>query len=233
MQEEMKMFNKPKKEKETYGIVGLGRFGYALAMELAEADADLLVLDKDEEKVREIREYTENAYVVKSLDKKSLAETGIQNCDVVVVCIGEHMESSILTTLNLVSLGIPTVIAKATSPEHGEILKRLGAQVVYPERDMAIRLATRLSNSRILDFIQLSEKLNITKLSVPDALVQKSVVELNLRARFGLNIIAIEHNGQVIEHVDPNYRFCPGDILILSGSKESLSRFDRWIDKQE
>ena len=85
----------------------------------------------------------------------------------------------------------------------------------------------------MLDFIQLSEKLNITKLSVPDALVQKSVVELNLRARFGLNIIAIEHNGQVIEHVDPNYRFCPGDILILSGSKESLSRFDRWIDKQE
>ena len=143
------------------------------------------------------------------------------------------MESSILTTLNLVSLGIPTVIAKATSPEHGEILKRLGAQVVYPERDMAIRLATRLSNSRVLDFIQLSEKLNITKLSVPDALVQKSVVELNLRARFGLNIIAIEHNGQVIEHVDPNCRFCPGDILILSGSKESLSRFDRWIDKQE
>ena len=98
---------------------------------------------------------------------------------------------------------------------------------------MAIRLATRLSNSRVLDFIQLSEKLNITKLSVPDALLQKSVVELNLRARFGLNIIAIEHNGQVIEHVDPNYRFCPGDILILSGSKESLSRFDRWIDKQE
>ena len=143
------------------------------------------------------------------------------------------MESSILTTLNLVSLGIPTVIAKATSPEHGEILKRLGAQVVYPERDMAIRPATRLSNSRVLDFIQLSEKLNITKLSVPDALVQKSVVELNLRARFGLNIIAIEHNGQVIEHVDPNYRFCPGDILILSGSKESLSRFDRWTDKQE
>lgn len=227
------MFNKPKKEKNTYGIVGLGRFGYALAMELAASDADILVLDKDEEKVREMREYTESAYVMKTLDKKSLAETGIQNCDVAVVCIGEHMESSILTTLNLVSLGIPTVIAKATSPEHGEILKRLGAQVVYPERDMAIRLATRLSNSRVLDFIQLSEKLNITKLSVPDALVQKSVVELNLRARFGLNIIAIEHNGQVIEHVDPNYRFCPGDILILSGSKESLSRFDRWIDKQE
>ena len=227
------MFGKKKKNAIAYGIIGLGRFGEALATELARSGAELLVMDREEERVREMRELTENALVVNTLDKKTLTETGIQNCDIAVVCIGEHMESSILTTLNLVSLGIPTVIAKATSLEHGEILKKLGAEVVYPEHDMAVRLAHRLEAVRMLDFIQLSEKLNITKLSVPDALVQKSVVELNLRARFGLNIIAIEHNGQVIEHVDPNYRFCPGDILILSGSKESLSRFDRWIDKQE
>ena len=227
------MFKKKSNEKNTYGIVGLGRFGHALALELAAAGAELVVLDKEEEKVRELREYTENAYVVHALDKKTLSETGVQNCDVAVVCIGEQLDISILTTLNLVSLGVLTVISKASSMEHGEILEKIGAQVVYPERDMAVRLAHRLEAVRMLDFIQLSEKLNITKLSVPDALVQKSVVELNLRARFGLNIIAIEHNGQVIEHVDPNYRFCPGDILILSGSKESLSRFDRWIDKQE
>ena len=170
------MFGKKKKNAIAYGIIGLGRFGEALATELARSGAELLVMDREEERVREMLDLTENALVVNTLDKKTLAETGIQNCDIAVVCIGEHMESSILTTLNLVSLGI----AKATSPEHGEILKRLGAQVVYPERDMAIRLATRLSNSRVLDFIQLSEKLNITKLSVPDALVQKSVVELNL-----------------------------------------------------
>ena len=149
------MFNKPKKEKNTYGIVGLGRFGYALAMELAASDADILVLDKDEEKVREMREYTESAYVMKTLDKKSLAETGIQNCDVAVVCIGEHMDTSILTTLNLVSLGIPVVIAKATSLEHGQILEKLGAEVVYPEHDMAVRLAHRLETSKMLDFVQL------------------------------------------------------------------------------
>ena len=152
------MFNKPKKEKNTYGIVGLGRFGYALAMELAASDADILVLDKDEEKVREMREYTESAYVMKTLDKKSLAETGIQNCDVAVVCIGEHMDTSILTTLNLVSLGIPVVIAKATSLEHGQILEKLGAEVVYPEHDMAVRLAHRLETSKMLDFVQLSEQ---------------------------------------------------------------------------
>ena len=151
------MFGKSKQERLSYGVVGLGRFGSALAKELAAAGADLLVIDQNEEKVREMRELTDNALVVHGLDKKTLEETGIQNCDVAVVCIGEHMESSILTTLNLVDMGVPKVISKATSAEHGEILRRLGAEVVYPERDMAIRLAKRLASRRILDFIQLSE----------------------------------------------------------------------------
>ena len=92
------MFKKKSNEKNTYGIVGLGRFGHALALELAAAGAELVVLDKEEEKVRELREYTENAYVVHALDKKTLSETGVQNCDVAVVCIGEQLDISILTT---------------------------------------------------------------------------------------------------------------------------------------
>ncbi len=147
------MFNNKRKNSTTYGIVGLGRFGYALATELADSGADLLALDSNEEKVREIAELTDNALVIKSLDKKALMDTGIQNCDVAVVCIGEHMDSSILTTLHLVSMGIPRVIAKATSAEHGEILEKLGAEVVYPERDMAVRLANRLEASKVLDFV--------------------------------------------------------------------------------
>ncbi len=225
------MFNKSKKEKDTYGIVGLGRFGYALAIELATSGADLLVLDRDEEKVRELREYTESAYVVKSLDKKSLSETGIQNCDVAVVCIGEQMDTSILTTLNLVSLGIPTVISKATSIEHGEILEKLGAEVVYPEHDMAVRLAHRLEASRTLDFIQLSEKLNISKLIIPERIVGKTVLSVNLRGRFGINIIALENNGTLIESIDPDYIFEKGDIMFVSGSKEGLNRLAEWSEK--
>lgn len=149
--------NGKNKQADSYGIVGLGRFGFALALELAAAGADLLVLDRDEEKISRLREYTENAFVVRNLDKSTLLETGIQSCDVAVVCIGEQMDTSILTTLNLVSMHIPTVIAKATSAEHGEILEKLGAEVVYPERDMAIRLAHRLETSKSLDFIQLSK----------------------------------------------------------------------------
>ncbi len=225
------MFNRTKKEKDIFGIIGLGRFGSALAIELASAGTDLLVIDRDEEKVRELRDYTENAYVVKNLDKKSLTETGVQNCDVAVVCIGEHMDTSILTTLNLVSLGIPTVIAKATSIEHGEILEKLGAEVVYPERDMAIRLAHRLEASKMLDFIQLSEKLNISKLIIPERIVGKTVLSVNLRGEFGINIIAIENNGNLIETINPDYVFRKGDIMFISGSKDNLDRLSAWTEK--
>ena len=222
------MFHKRKKEKLSYGIVGLGRFGYALAVDLAQSGADIMVIDRDEEKVRELREYTENALVVNTLDKKSLMETGIQNCDVGIVCIGEHMESSILTTLNLVSLGVPQVIAKATSAEHGEILAKLGAEVVYPERDMALRLANRLETARVLDFIQVSESINISKRMVPEKFIGKTVLELNIRARFGLNIIAVENSGEVVDVVGPDYTFRAGDVMIISGSRDDLLRLNDW-----
>ncbi len=222
------MFQKRKPDNNTYGIIGLGRFGYALAMELADAGAEIMVLDRDEEKIRELRDHTENAFVVTSLDKKTLQETGIQNCDVAIVCIGESLDTSILTTLNLVSLGIPTVMAKATSQEHGEILEKLGAQVVYPERDMAIRLANRLEASRMLDYIQLSEKLNISKLMVPEKIIGKTVLEVNFRKEFSVNIIAVENDGTLTEIVAPGYRFRKGDILFVSGSKAGLNKLNDW-----
>ncbi len=222
------MFHKSKSEKMTYGIVGLGHFGYALAIELADSGSELIVLDSDEEKIREIRDVTENAYVVKNLDKKTLKESGIQNCDIAIVCIGEHMDYSILTTLNLVSMGIPKVISKATSVEQGIILEKLGAEVVYPERDMAIRLANRLETTRVLDFIQLSEKINISKMAVPDKVIGKTVLDINFRSHFGLNIIAVENNGAVIEIINPDYVFRKNDTLILSGSKEGLLKLNEW-----
>lgn len=227
------MFHKNKSEKTTYAIIGLGRFGRALALALAETGAELLVIDRDEEKVREMREYTENAYVIQNLDKKTLAETGVQNCDVAIVGIGEQLDKSILTTLNLVSMKIPVVIAKANSPEHGEILEKLGAEVVYPEKDMAERLASRLETSRVLDFIQLSEQINISKLHTPECIVGKTVFDCNFRLKFGLNIIAIENKGTVMEQINPDYVFRPDDILFLSGSKEGVCHLTEWVEEQK
>lgn len=208
-----------KKGKLIYGIIGLGRFGLSLAIELAEAGEDLIALDKDENKVSIIREYTENAYVVRNLEKQTLIDSGLKNCDVVVVCIAEQMDKSLLTTLNLVSMGIPKIIAKATSLEHGQILEKIGAEVVYPEHDMAVRLANRLETSSMLDFVQLSEKINISKVKIPNHIIGKTVLEIDLRAKFGLNIIAIENQGNVIELIEPNYIFKENDILYLSGAK--------------
>ena len=221
------MFDHKNGNKTTYGIVGLGRFGQALARDLAESGAELIVLDGSEDKVREMRELTENAYVVKRLDKKTLEASGIQNCDVAVVCIGEQMDTSILTTLQLVALGIPKVIAKATSAEHGLILEKLGAEVVYPERDMAVRLASRLETARELDIIQLSEQINISKIQLPEQFAGKSVADVNLRRRFGLNIIAIENDGRVLNDIRPDYIFQPEDTLFLAGSRDGLFKINQ------
>ena len=222
---------KKKNEKTIYGIVGLGRFGQALAQELHAAGADLIIIDRDEEKVAMARDWTENAFIVRGVDKKTLIETGMPGCDVAVVCIGSQIDTSILTSLNLVSLGIPKVIAKATSIEHGEILKKLGAEVVYPERDMGIRLAHRLESSQMLDYVQLSEKVNISKSLVPSAFIGKTVLEVDLRRMFGLNIIAVENGGDVENAIGPNYVFKPNDILYLSGSKEAFLKLSEWSDR--
>jgi len=224
------MFGKPKNNNNdnTYGIVGIGRFGYNLAVSLSESGADILVIDKDEDKIKEMREYTENAYVVKTLDKKSLSDTGIQNCDVAIVCIGEQLDSSILTTLHLVSLGIPHVISKANTSEHGEILEKLGAEVVYPEKDMAVRLANRLITSKALDYVQLSEKLNISKVTAPDFIVGKTVIESDLRKKFGINIIAIENKEGLTENISPLYVFKNDDILYIAGEREKISAFSAY-----
>ena len=207
------MFGRYKDDNVSYGIVGLGRFGYALAKALAELDADLLILDQDEEKIRDMREYTENALVIKNLDKASMMETGIQNCDIAIVCIGEQMDISILTTLHLVSMGIPKVVARATSAEHGEILEKLGAKVVYPERDMAERLAKRMEEANMPEFAQLNDKVGIAKLTVAYEMEEETVYDVDIETRFAVKLIAIESNSEILSDIDQYYEFKEDDVI--------------------
>ena len=224
------MFGRYKDDNVSYGIVGLGRFGYALAKALAELDADLLILDKDEEKIRDMREYTENALVIKNLDKPSLLETGIQNCDIAIVCIAEYMDISILTTLHLVSMGIPKVVARATSAEHGEILEKLGAKVVFPERDMAERLAKRMEEANMPEFAQLNDKVGIAKLIVADEMEGESVYDADLETRFAVKLIAIESNSEIMSDIDPYYEFKEDDIVYVLGNIDALKKLTNWIE---
>ena len=118
------------------------------------------------------------------------------------------------------------------SADHGKILEKLGAEVVFPERDMALRLANRLETDRVLDFVQFSEKINITKMRTPEAFVGKRVLDVNLRSRFGLNIIAIENDRTVIEVVQPEHVFSSKDVLYLAGSKDGLLKLSQWMERQ-
>ena len=145
------MPRKTKKDEQLYAVIGLGRFGFALAEELASKGKDVLVIDKDREKINRAAEFTDNAFVTDVLVADNLAAAGSADADVAVIGIGARIDVSILTTLNVMKLGVKRVIAKATSKEQGEVLERLGAEVIYPEHDMAIRLAGRLVSPYILE----------------------------------------------------------------------------------
>ena len=149
-----------------FGIIGIGRFGFSLAKALIEAGRDVIVLDSDENKIKHIRPFTENAFVTPNLEKETLEETGIQNCKTVFVCIGEKIDVSILTTLNVINLGVPRVISKAITYEQGCVLEKIGAEVVYPESDMAIRIANRILNEKALEFIELNNDIHIEKVKI-------------------------------------------------------------------
>lgn len=206
----------------SYGIIGLGRFGSSLAATLAEAGKEIMVLDCTEEKVRQIRNFTEHAYVVKDLQKETLRETGIQNCDVVVVCIGDKVDVSILTTLNVINLGVPQVVAKANSPEQGEILEKIGAQVVYPEKDMAVRLAKRLISRRVFNLFELDHNIDISEFKVTSRLTGRTVQDAQLRNRYGVNIIAVSREGWLTTDITPDYVLAEGDTLVVIGDREKI-----------
>ena len=220
------MFGNKKKEEDSmsYGIIGLGRFGTALATTLAQAGKEIMVLDRDEEKVKQMRLLTEHAYVVRNLQKETLEETGIQNCDQVIVCVGTQVDVSILTTLNVINLGVPHVISKATSAEQGQILEKIGAEVVYPERDMAIRLAKRLISRRVFNLFELDDKTDISELPVGGSMVGKTVEGSQIRKEYGINIIAIGHNKAITTDIRPDYVLTQGDTLVVIGNRDNIKR---------
>ena len=175
------MFDKKKNAAESYGVIGLGRFGTALVKTLAAAGKEVIAVDKDEAKVKAVRGYTDYAFVIDELNETSLKETGMQNCGTVTICIGEQIDISILTTMLVTKLGVPHVISKAASEVHGEVLKRLGAEVVYPEADMAVRIGKRLISGNLLDYIALGDGVEVRRITVGGRMLGKSVRTLDLR----------------------------------------------------
>ncbi|MBH1940490.1 TrkA family potassium uptake protein [Mobilitalea sibirica] len=212
-----------------FGVIGLGRFGTALAISLAEAKKEVLVLDSNESKIKNIRSYTDNAFVVNDLSKETLEEAGVQNCGTVIVCIGEKIDISILTTLNVISLGVPRVIAKALSKEQGKVLEKIGAEVIYPEHDMALRLARRLISSRVMDYISLNDGITISELKLTSKIAGQTVLQASLRKRFKLNIIAVEHNHKTTTDITPELVLYENDVMVVVGKRDHIQKFENYL----
>lgn len=217
----------------SFGVIGLGRFGSALVKTLSSAGKEVIAVDKDEHKVKAIRRYTDYAFVVENLDRETLEETGIQNCETVTICIGETMDVSILTTMLVIKMGIPHVISKANSQEHGEVLKQLGATVVYPEADMAHYMGKRLISRNLIDFISLDGDVEVRRIQVDGALQGHTIQDLDVRRVYGINIIAVERDHQTNVEFSPQYQFRSGDIVTVIGKADKIDRFDRDIRPQE
>ena len=210
----------------TYGIIGLGRFGIALVECLASAGKDVIAIDKDVSRVREARRFTEMALIIDNLDQIALEEAGIQNCDIVVICIAEQIDVSILTTMTVLKMGVANVIAKATSNIHGEALRQLGATVVFPERDMAIRLGKGLLYNSFLDSIALSGNAEVRRIQVTRKLIGTTIQEMNIRRRYGVNIIAVEYNDYTDVNFTADYCFRDGDVISVVGQIKNLEHFE-------
>ena len=176
-----------------------------------------------------MRKYTDYAFVVGMLNEESLQETGVQNCDTVTICIGEQLDVSILTTMQVIKMGIPHVISKANSQEHGEVLKQLGATVVYPEADMAVRIGKRLISRSMLDYISLDDDVEVRRIQVGGKLIGASIQELDVRRVYGINIIAVERDHQTNVEFSPQYRFAAEDIIAVIGKVDKIDHFEQDI----
>lgn len=210
-----------------FAVIGLGSFGSNVAKTLYEKKNEVLAIDKDKAKIEEVKAFVSHAVEMNAADKENLQALGIQEMDVVIVSLGPEMEASILTVLYLHELGVRQIIAKALTEDHAKILDALGAtDVIFPEKDMAIKTALRLSNPNVLEYLPLTSGISIQEIAPPEHFIGKSLRELDLRNRYGVQVIAVK------ELIPEKITFVPradfvikdSDILIIMGEEKNLAK---------
>jgi len=209
-----------------YAVIGLGRFGLSIANKLYESGQEVLGVDLNEERVEDSHPFVTHSIIADSTDAEALKSIGIRNFDTVIVAIGNDIQASILTVLLLKELGVKKVIAKAINKLHGQVLKKVGADwVVFPERDMGIRVAHQLLSPNVLNFIEISKNYSVEEVKIPDRMKDKTLRELDLRARFNLSVIAIRHEDELNISPLPDEKIYYGDVLVVIGENRDLERF--------
>jgi trk system potassium uptake protein len=209
-----------------YAVIGLGRFGLSIANKLYESDQEVLGVDVNEERVEESNHCVTHAVIADSTDPEALKSIGIRNFDTVIVAIGNDIQASILSVLLLKELGVKKVIAKAINKLHGQVLKKVGADwVVFPERDMGIRVAHQLLSPNVLNFIEISKDYSVEEVKIPDRMMEKTLRELDLRAKFNLSVIAIRNEDEINISPSPDEKIDYGDVLVVIGENRDLEKF--------
>ena len=211
-------------------VIGLGRFGQSLAKTLYEMGHDVLAVDDDENMIQEIADSVTHAVQMDATDDYALRTLGIRNFDIAVVSIGTDIQSSIMVTLNLKEAGVKKVVAKATNEMHAKLLTKIGAdRVILPEKDMGIRVAHNLVSANILDFIELSPEYSIVEATAPTQWLGQDIKTLDVRAKYGINIMAIKSGDEINISPRATDQIAEGDVLVIIGSISDLSKIESLV----
>ena len=210
---------------KTYAVFGLGRYGFSVALELVNSGVDVIAVDSDEKIVNSVANELPFCKCADTTDIEVLKKLGIANADVVIVAMAGNIEASVMTVMLCKELGVPTVIAKSSSEMHYKILTKVGAdKVVFPEKESGTRLAKNLLSSGLVDIIELSKNVSMIELNVKEEWIDKTLLELNLRKKYSINVIAIKENNKVEINIDPNVVLTEKMKLVVIGSKTKLSK---------
>lgn len=214
--------------KREFAVIGLGRFGGSICEELSREGMRVLAIDINEQKINEYKNIASHAVIADSTDEQALKALGIKNIDHVIVAIGDNIQASILTTVILTELGIKQITVKAQNDYHEKILNKIGADVVvHPERDMGRRLAHSLISSNIIDYLELSEEHSIVEVKAGKKMIGKNLMDLNIRAYYGCNVVAIKRGNEMIISPAAEDTIKGDDILIVLGADDDISRFEK------
>ena len=220
--------------KKSFAVIGVGRFGLALIEELISLDANVLVIDKNFEKIEKIAKTVTNAICLDSTDVDALREISISSYDTVVVATGMNVDNSILTTLILKDLGVSEIYVKVQSEYHARVVEKLGVDpehLIWPEQSTGKRLAKILISGNFLEYLQLDQEYSFISTHVSKKLVGKNLLELDIRKKFGVNIVAIRRNERI---VIPSSQtpFEIKDEILLVGRNDLIHKFTQWVNSR-
>ncbi len=215
--------------KKTFAVIGLGRFGKSVLNELIELDNEVLAIDIQEERVNEVSNIASHAIICDTTDEEALINIGVKNIDHVVIAIGDNVQASILTSLILKELNVAEITVKSQNDYHERVLKKIGiTDIIHPEQDMGKRIARRISSRFISDSLELSKKYSLVELRANGKILNKTLLELNLRNKLGINVVAIKRNDEIIIP-DADEKIIQNDIIIIVGNNQAIEKFEKHL----